>query len=385
MASNSTRSTEEDGTERSVNAVLVGCGRAGVQLHYGAFRSRGVNYVAVCDTNQQVAHDTAHRLGIAYSYSNLAEALDSHQIDHVDIATPPSTHAKLSIEAMEAGKDVFVEKPMTETVAEADMVREVQQRTGRKLVIAHNHKFTRGIRRAHALYNAGEVGELLHLAHNWMFTGLKMQEESHRMMESDHWAHRFPGGLLLEGNPHSLYIAYGFAGELSLRHVAGRKVSGNWPHIVADEIDVLLENETASVNIRYSLNMDQPVHKGGFQGGLLMGTRGVLVYDYSNCVEFRKALGAPPILGIAGIRRKIASIRRQLFTSRRTATVPDDSGERINIGLGNGFNQLAGETLHYFHSDGAEPPVTWEEAYFTVRLNQEIGQSVEHAVRAEVD
>ena len=354
--------------------ILVGCGRAGTQLHYGAFLKNGASFVAVCDTNAELARLTAQRFGVPYYYATLEEALQKHQVDFVDISTPPHTHCDLAILAMRNGCHVFMEKPMTVTIEEADRLNAVRLETGSKIVIGHNYRFMPGIKQALDLYRRGTIGQLLHLNHYMMYVG-----NLTRMIGPGHWQHDLPGGLLLEGNPHCLYIAYSFAGDLQLECVHVRKLSEEWPHIRADDIDVLLKTSSAYVNIRLTLNMVKPVpHKGGFVGGMAVGTEGVLIYEPQQCVHFQEAFARPPVFNMNRLRSKIRTAISRFQPERKPTT---EAEEPLNIGVSTGHYELIGKFLDYI-TTGGEAPVPWDEAYETVRLNHEIGNAVEIAVKS---
>ncbi|MFO1431839.1 MAG: Gfo/Idh/MocA family oxidoreductase [Candidatus Competibacteraceae bacterium] len=86
--------------------------------------------------------------------------LSNPEIDVVAIATPVATHYELALKALKAGKHVFLEKPMTETVQQAErLVAEAEQRN---LVLHVDHTFiyTSAVRKIRELVESGELGEL---------------------------------------------------------------------------------------------------------------------------------------------------------------------------------------------------------------------------------
>ncbi len=77
-------------------------------------------------------------LGADYpEFGDFMEALDATKPDAVSISTYPDTHAEYAMAAMDAGADVFIEKPLAETVAEAEEIVTKARKTGRKLVIGY--------------------------------------------------------------------------------------------------------------------------------------------------------------------------------------------------------------------------------------------------------
>ncbi|MBE0536967.1 MAG: Gfo/Idh/MocA family oxidoreductase [Phycisphaerae bacterium] len=104
-------------------AALIGCGGQG----NGTFGGLGpdMKKLAICDVKFL---DHADNKTV---YTDFRRVLERKDIDVVAIATPPHWHALISIAAMEAGKDVLCEKPMTRFIAEGRAVAEAERRTGR--------------------------------------------------------------------------------------------------------------------------------------------------------------------------------------------------------------------------------------------------------------
>ena len=98
--------------------------------------SRGSSVVGVC--TRRIADKTLpEALAGASRYASYDQALAELKPDVVSINTLPDTHADYAVKAMEAGAHVFVEKPLADTVANAEHVVAVAGRTGRKLVIGY--------------------------------------------------------------------------------------------------------------------------------------------------------------------------------------------------------------------------------------------------------
>lgn len=96
------------------------------------------------------------RLAITDSYAWIL----SSDIDAVIIATPVATHYRLAREALEHGKDVFVEKPMTVSAAEAEELQELALRQGRVLMVGHLLLYQSAIQWIKEYVASGELGEL---------------------------------------------------------------------------------------------------------------------------------------------------------------------------------------------------------------------------------
>jgi len=92
-----------------------------------------------------------------------AQLIGDPDVDAVAIATPIFTHHGLAKAALEAGKHVLVEKPLAPSVAEAEELAELAERTGRVLMVDHTFVYTAAVRKIRALIAGGDLGRVLYL------------------------------------------------------------------------------------------------------------------------------------------------------------------------------------------------------------------------------
>ena len=93
------------------------------------YKSEHSELVAVMRRNAEKAADYAQRHNVPEWYSNGSELINDPNVDAVYIATPPDSHASYAIEAMQAGKPVYVEKPMAKSYAECQEMLKVSEET----------------------------------------------------------------------------------------------------------------------------------------------------------------------------------------------------------------------------------------------------------------
>ncbi len=123
------------------------------------------DYVAVCDADSN-RRELASKLVKEWTGSapqitaDYRAILARPDIDIVHISTPEHWHAKIAIEAMLAGKDVYCEKPMTLTIAEGQQMCQAVRKTGRIVQIGTQQRSDPAFIRAIALIRAGRIGEL---------------------------------------------------------------------------------------------------------------------------------------------------------------------------------------------------------------------------------
>jgi predicted dehydrogenase len=117
----------------------IGVGVRGGTLVKNAVASEGAKVTAICDVYKpHVEKGVEYALNPqAKRYVDYQELLANDEIDAVVIATPDHWHSKMLIDAVEAGKDVYIEKGWTRTVAEAKAMRAAVKNTGRIMQLGH--------------------------------------------------------------------------------------------------------------------------------------------------------------------------------------------------------------------------------------------------------
>lgn len=126
------------GSENKVvkKVLVVGLGNMGMSHALAYTRISGFEVVGVCERRIE-ARVLPEMLAGAKKFTKFEEALVALKPDVVSINTLPDTHADFAIKAMEAGAHVFVEKPLADTVENAEKVVETANRTGKKLVVGY--------------------------------------------------------------------------------------------------------------------------------------------------------------------------------------------------------------------------------------------------------
>jgi len=116
--------------------------------------------VAVCDKNPKAVGQVSSRHPRVRVMSDAGELIRSPEIDAVAIVTPVSTHYDLARQALEEGKHVFIEKPMTATSAQAEQLIELADRKNLRIMVDHTFLFTGAVRKIKQLIDEGVLGSL---------------------------------------------------------------------------------------------------------------------------------------------------------------------------------------------------------------------------------
>ncbi len=127
---------------KTVNVGLIGAGRIG-SFHGESVAKRLVDaeLIAIADPAPGAAAKLAERLGADASYTDVAEMLSHPGLDAVIIATPARFHTNILVQAAEAGKAIFCEKPMALTLEDADRGIAAAKAAGVPLQVGFNRRW----------------------------------------------------------------------------------------------------------------------------------------------------------------------------------------------------------------------------------------------------
>jgi len=149
--------------------AVLGCGSWGAN-HLRVWHDIGCLRMA-CDVDQSRLETVRARYPGVETSTDSGDALACSDVRAVVIAAPSPTHARLALGALEAGKDVLVEKPMALALADGKHLVEVARRLKRVLMVGHVMEYHPAIRKLHALVGDGALGRLQYLYSNRLNIG----------------------------------------------------------------------------------------------------------------------------------------------------------------------------------------------------------------------
>src|SRR5262245_15148618 len=145
-----------------INVGLIGLGVRGYELHEELRRCKGVRLGGISDLSEHYFDRIKPRLQNPQTpaHHDYRRLLEDREIDAVIIATPDHWHAAMTLDALEAGKDVYVEKPLSYSLAEAIQVRNKARETGRVTQVGYQRRSMEHFYKARELVRSGVLGEI---------------------------------------------------------------------------------------------------------------------------------------------------------------------------------------------------------------------------------
>lgn len=143
-----------------LRVAVIGAGYWGPNLVRNFRGSPAWDLIAVCDLDEAKARRAVGARSTVDVETSLPQLLARTDLDAVAIATPASTHLPIALAAITAGKHVLVEKPLAESVADAERMADAADAAGLVLMIDHTYCYTPVVQRISQLVHGGELGDI---------------------------------------------------------------------------------------------------------------------------------------------------------------------------------------------------------------------------------
>jgi len=159
-----------------LNVGVIGCGYWGPNLIRNFIQLNETNMIRVADLEE----DRLKRIKDLYpsvdTTKDYKDIVTDPKIDIVAVATPVKSHYRLASEALLAQKHVFVEKPLTASVDEAEKLIELADTYKRKLMVGHTFLYTAPVQKMKKIIESGELGEIYYINSQRLNLGLFQQD-----------------------------------------------------------------------------------------------------------------------------------------------------------------------------------------------------------------
>ena len=328
--------------------------------------------VAVCDFVKEKADDTAEKFGIK-AYYNLQDMIDGEpDLDIVDVSTGGnengSWHYEPTMQALDSGKHVLVEKPISNDINEArQMVAKADER-GVYLACNLNHYFTPPAERAMQYMDEGHVGEVAYCLHKMGFAG---GEQTYGGPQNSPRVKGFPYFHVKAFLAHPFSVMRHFCGDIThvqafMSQPSFRKKAGD-VMVSINSIHVKFQN--GAIGYLLSQRGDTTFGLGGWWSVEVGGTRGTFCIE--NCIEKVTFWPAPGTEGAAapeklGVGASPGPVVHESGQSDFGATFP----LRIHAFLEDATNQVP---LNQIRASGRDALATLEYTWAAIESYEQGG------------
>ena len=246
-----------------LRVALVGYGYWGPNLLRNYMDLPEAQVAWVCDRRPEALGKAQARFPAIAATTDLEVVFNDASVDAVLVATPISTHHPIAKAALEAGKHVFIEKPMTADTAQAHELVDLATERGLTLMVGHTFVFSPPVRKVKEIIAAGDLGDIYFVTTQRVNLGLHQKDVS----------------VVWDLAPHDLSILYYWLDEAPTSvNVTGRGC------IVPSIPDV------AFVNLRFPSSVIAEVQVSWLspvklRRTIVVGSRKMLVYDDTENVE----------------------------------------------------------------------------------------------------
>lgn len=141
---------------------VIGLGYWGPNIVRNLISNRNVAKVVCCDSNAKRLESAKLKFPAVETVTDYKAILKDPSVVAVAIVTPVSTHFRLAKEALEAGKHVLIEKPLTDSVKTSEELIEIAERKKLTLMVDHTFIYTGAVRKIREIVDKGEVGDILY-------------------------------------------------------------------------------------------------------------------------------------------------------------------------------------------------------------------------------
>jgi predicted dehydrogenase len=157
---------------------VVGLGHWGPNLARNFKALPGVELSWCCDQSSTARERAALTAPAARFTGHIEDLLQDDTLDAIALSTPVATHAELAVRVLQAGKHCFVEKPLAQSVADAERVAEAADETGRTVMVGHLLEYHPGVRKLKEVADSGELGTIHYIYGNRLNLGQARADEN---------------------------------------------------------------------------------------------------------------------------------------------------------------------------------------------------------------
>ncbi|MBK7375663.1 MAG: bi-domain-containing oxidoreductase [Chitinophagaceae bacterium] len=270
----------------AINTAFIGAGSFAQSYLIPNIKPTGASLDGVVTSRGITAKNAADKFGFNFCSSDANDVLKNEKVNTVFIATPHSSHAGLAMQALKAGKNVFVEKPLAMNSQELDQIIETRRTHTQPLMVGFNRRFapvSAGIK--NALMNTGEP----------MVINIRVNAG---FIPKDNWVQQKDtgGGRIIGEMCHFIDLMQYFTGSDPVKVYAECISTTNDKITAADNISIVVKFQNGSVgNLTYLANGDKAMPKelievfSGSKIGVINDFREGLIYKNGKATKLKSS------------------------------------------------------------------------------------------------
>jgi len=264
-----------------IKVGIIGCGKIADAHAEQIQRINGAEITSVCDNEELMARQLYERYSVKSYFNSVQKLLEADKLDVVHITTPPQSHHALGKLCLDAGCNVYMEKPFTVNTEEAiDLISYAEEKK-LKITVGHDYQFTHAKRRMRELIRNGYLGGPP--VHMESYHCYELGSESYAralLGDKKHWVRMLPGTLMHNNISHGISSISEFLTSDSPKVIAHGYSSPLLKKMheteIIDEARVIIsENECTSAYFTFSSQMRPELHQ--FR---IYGPKNALVVDH---------------------------------------------------------------------------------------------------------
>ncbi|MFC2156955.1 Gfo/Idh/MocA family oxidoreductase [Acidobacteriota bacterium] len=304
------------------NIAVVGCGYWGKNLVRNFYELDSL--YAICDADSKILKTFKEKYDGIVTYTDYSRLLKDESVEGIVISTPAVTHFSLASEALEAGKDVFVEKPIALNYQEGLDLVEQSKKEKRILMVGHILEYHPAIHKLKTLIDKGELGQIQYIYSNRLNLGKFRTEEN----------------ILWSFAPHDISVIIGLLGEMPYEVYAN---GGNYLNRDVTDVTTTSLNFKSGVKAHIFVSWLHPYKE---QKLVVIGDKKMIVFDdvnpdkklssYSHKIDWIGRLPVPQKLEAESIEIDKAEPLKQecrhfieCMETRSTPTTDGENGLRV--------------------------------------------------------
>jgi len=299
------------GANNRINVGVIGCNGMGWANTMSILKNEDVQLIAICDVDQnvidrrlnEISKNSNHKIA---TYSDYRELLDNRDVDVVIIGTPDHWHCKMMVDSCEAGKQIYVEKPIANTIEECQIMLQAAEKYNSIVQVGQWQRSGPHYKQAIEIVRSGKLGKI-RLVKVWAYQGWmkpvpvladsKVPEgvdynfwlgpaplrpfNKNRFHFNFRWFWDYAGGLMTDWGVHEIDIALYAMNEKVPKSVmaSGGKIAyPNDASETPDTLQALFEYESFNMLWEHATGIDYgPYEKR--EGIAFIGNNGTLVLN----------------------------------------------------------------------------------------------------------